>query len=640
MPKAAPRRTFTACWTCRGRNIRCDAGIPGCSQCARSRITCEGYHFNLVWVDPITGSYTSHQRRAYPCHLTWHGFPSLTLQEVDHLIGHCKDTQCRCPLHQFVNPFTAFSINEDLVNLISPSEGNTANHILQPPSCSLLNETVLNNATAVGEGHDHSLPAVPTPVWSTPTSDTDLSLARSQTPIRTVEGQKMPLRGCDEPLEQETRLVLRHYTSDAANVLAHQPTQPWMVNVTYEDGMLFHHFLSNLSKRMVPVDDDCNPWKTVYPSLAMQTTRSSDAEALYHALLAQSAFQLANLKGSERGAQVRGSALRHYGIALSKLRQSLIDPSKDYTTVLAALYTVILAEHVFQGTRSGWHDHIRGAKGFVSQFLSQQPWKHSREAYTITQNFGLAVVISSTSDTRRPLRVENDEVGELENMLNDLMSMPDMVFGYTLGGTPHILKAIYQIRLLEVHVNARRISGDVPELDDDMFSRVGQILQLLHIPLHEKLQTYVCHRESNGITVKPQLRTLAETHLRLFNTAVSIYLFCIVLRSPPSTVAADIRQVLVDARSCIDVHDSTVSIWPLFVAAVEAYELETQTMATYCLDVFKDGGAGNRSDVKRVVQQVWKDRDRLATELQCNPGEVSLDWRETMKKLEVDILLL
>ncbi|KEF61559.1 uncharacterized protein A1O9_03126 [Exophiala aquamarina CBS 119918] len=389
---------------------------------------------------------------------------------------------------------------------------------------------------------------------------------------------------------------------------------------------------------MVPVDDDSNPWKTIYPSLAIQATRSQGSEALYHALLAQSASQLANLRGEEKGAQARASAIRHYGIALHWLRQSLAAQSKDYTTVLAAMYSVILAEHVFQGTSSGWQSHIRGARGFVGQYLNQQPWKQSREAHVITQNFGLIMVISKTTDVKSLLTTTADEIGELDGLLDDLMKMP--IFGYTLGGTPHMLKAIYQTRLLETQLNARRETEGLRELDDEVYSQVGQILQLLYVPLDDKLESYVNHRELSGITVLPQLRRLARIHLRLFNTAVTIYLFCLVLRCPPSAMAEEVHQVLTDASSFINLHNGTVSIWPVFVAAAEAYTPDSQALATHCLDVFIDGGAGNRRDVQRVVEQVWSDREKLASERQCDPGKVSLDWREVMNRLNVDILLL
>jgi hypothetical protein len=582
----------------------------------------------------VTGSYIPHQRRTYPCHRTWQGHPPLTLKEVDHLISDCKYRQCRCKLHQGESPFSAFPRTCEKSNQANTGEEGMTKDAPQSSILSHLNEDDIRNISFIGEGLND------TPiVRGTSCSIAEATALEIHSSGSDLESEgSTPSRRDQTRVQPKTGISLRRYTRNTSMVLTTRPTQPWMVDASHDDSILFHHFLSHLSRRMVPVDDNCNPWKTIYPLLAMQTYRSSGAEALYHALLAQSASHLANLRGEERGAQAQASAIHHYGIALHQLRQSLVAASKDYNTVLAALYNIILAEHVYQGTSSGWQGHIRGARGFVSQYLGEQPWKQSREAYVITQNFGLAVVISNTSDISFLSKATNDGISEVDDLLDDLMTTP--IFGFTLGGTSHMLRAIYQTRLLEARIHARRSTEGLPELDEDMFSQVGQILQLLYIPLDDKLETYVTHRELSGIGVLPQLRTLARIHLRLFNTAVMIYLFCPVLRCQPSTVEKDVRQVLTDAVSFIDLHDGTISIWPVFVAAAEAYTPESQALANYCLDVCKNGGAGNRRDIRRVVHQLWSDRERLASERQCDPGEVPLDWRDMMKSLNVDILLL
>lgn len=46
-------KTFTGCYTCRARKIRCDLGRPECQKCIKSRLTCRGYDINLRWSHPI-----------------------------------------------------------------------------------------------------------------------------------------------------------------------------------------------------------------------------------------------------------------------------------------------------------------------------------------------------------------------------------------------------------------------------------------------------------------------------------------------------------------------------------------------------------------------------------------------------------
>lgn len=46
-----PRRakTFTGCWTCRSRKVKCDLRRPGCIRCAKSGLECGGYDIKLRW---------------------------------------------------------------------------------------------------------------------------------------------------------------------------------------------------------------------------------------------------------------------------------------------------------------------------------------------------------------------------------------------------------------------------------------------------------------------------------------------------------------------------------------------------------------------------------------------------------------
>lgn len=48
-PKAVRRRTFTGCWTCRSRRVKCDEARPQCSRCTRLGVQCEGYGIRLNW---------------------------------------------------------------------------------------------------------------------------------------------------------------------------------------------------------------------------------------------------------------------------------------------------------------------------------------------------------------------------------------------------------------------------------------------------------------------------------------------------------------------------------------------------------------------------------------------------------------
>ncbi|KAI7555062.1 hypothetical protein KC331_g107 [Hortaea werneckii] len=49
-------KTFTGCWTCRWRKVKCDETGPPCLQCRAKSIACEGYGIRLQWLPPRLAS--------------------------------------------------------------------------------------------------------------------------------------------------------------------------------------------------------------------------------------------------------------------------------------------------------------------------------------------------------------------------------------------------------------------------------------------------------------------------------------------------------------------------------------------------------------------------------------------------------
>lgn len=566
------------------------------------------------------------------------GYPKWTWKDIEHLIRNCDpdgEMKCRCELHHEVSPFTAFPQAPGVIDSTDADEVQTETTISPLPRLSSFVD-----ADVWGESESSQRQGQ---VISGGLNRSDL-IIRFQHEHLNAPIPDTVLKTSSGKLLKRCRNLNRRQ-----DVLAVQPTNSiWLfssqltpflnINATPNERRLFHHYLSYLAKGMIPIRDERNPWETVYPLLATRCTHSIGARALYHGLLAQSAHHLANLKGVERGTQERATAVRQYGMALRLLRQSLSLPSEDYSTVLAAIITILLTEHVLQGTSIGWQDHICGAWSFVKRFLDKQPWKSSPEAFTITQNFALSVMISSTVDIKILAAAPADGISELDNLLHDLVAMP--LFGYTLGGTAHMLAAMNRTRLLEAHMRA--MYGDVKpsELDSDIVNEVDEILQLCHVSLKDKVEAYVAHRIASGVTVDFRMRTLTELHLRLFNNGVIIYLLCTVLRFPPFLVASQVLQVLNDAAAFFGMHRNTVSIWPVFIAAAEAYTPEAQALATHCLEFLIGSGLINRRNMLYIIHRVWCDRSQLAREGRCRPGNVSVDWRQVMHELHTHILLL
>lgn len=46
-------KTFTGCFTCRSRKIRCDLTKPHCRNCSKTGLVCAGYDIKLRWSQPL-----------------------------------------------------------------------------------------------------------------------------------------------------------------------------------------------------------------------------------------------------------------------------------------------------------------------------------------------------------------------------------------------------------------------------------------------------------------------------------------------------------------------------------------------------------------------------------------------------------
>lgn len=580
MPKITSQRTFTACWTCRRRNIRCDNTTPACSQCTRSCLECEGYSIRLVWVDSKTGLYEREQRRAYPCELTWKGHPTWSLKEVGHLITYAEGERCRCHLHKLPSPFVTFHA------------GANPDH-----------ETTWANQARVTEELE------------SPATDMPDSL----TSIAPVEP---PYNGTDR-LDQDLSLPV-----------ARSLSVPWVPGGSRLDNELFHHYISHLAGMMTPIDDERNPWKSTYPSMAVREGTSNSTLSLRHAILSQSAFQLASIKTTESGKYLTAAA-KHFGVAVHNLRNSLETPSKHFSSTLAAMLSITLADHVFYGRTAGLRHHIQGAVQYVAQHLQQKPWVKSHDAWVVTQSFVVHTLMSQLIGGAGDISPDANDA--FQQVFHDVIANPD--FAYTMGSTPRIMKALYRARLLEVQLDGGgSLQQCKPHLFGDTLDQVGRIFAELHAPLDAEIDLYM-NRQRPKTTLAEQRKFIAS-NLSIFNSAVTIYFVRMVLCCPPTTVLDLVSQVLSAAVEILKSDHAAVSIWPIVIASAEAYTPEAQELADCALSLSTGFGIANRSVIRRVVHSIWAERDKMAAQQQCGIGEILMDWRQLLKQLDVDILLL
>ncbi|KAH8797963.1 fungal-specific transcription factor domain-containing protein [Xylogone sp. PMI_703] len=541
MPLRQPKRvtrSFSACWTCRRRRIKCDGRCPRCSQCIKHGVRCEGYSIQLVWVDPKTGTYPPQSRRVLNPQSTWLGRLILDDLEVDHLISDISADECRCDVHHpDINPFLCFNVADSGKDEIPSSEA---------------------------------------------------SICRSV-----------------------SSLIRLHNNSS-------------------EESFLFHHFISQVASLMVPVDKDTNPWRSVYPRIALQGLADS-SRGLYHALLAQSAFNVANLYRSnnyEKYHFYQSEALKQFGVSLHQLRDCLRAQNVDYNSCMATLYTLMIIGS-YDTDVSQWRLHFQGAAAMVMKHMQHQPWLNCSNAWVISQSLALSFEIAQTAD------MGTERFSPLTNFLFEAVASKDK-FGFTIGANGNILRIISLIRQLSEHMQQGYILGDLED-------QIQEMMLALTIDIDDPPPTSnrtALDEPSNLTTYAERVQYLEKLHIRIFRNATIIYLHRALLNAPPVSIAKYISAVLQDTMTFLRLNGGSISMWPVFIAATEASSPADREMVRYWMEFSKRLGIQSRESAHKIIEGVWKLRDKEAMATNSNPDSVAIDWRTIRRAIAVDILLL
>jgi hypothetical protein len=114
------------------------------------------------------------------------------------------------------------------------------------------------------------------------------------------------------------------------------------MHASSDDKLLFQHYVNYVATVMMPFEHPWNPWKRYYPSVSLEYS-APDERALYHAILAHAAFNLAHL-GADSEKMMR-LAVRHYNASIKYINDSLQASGETGSGgILAAIMTLMMAE--------------------------------------------------------------------------------------------------------------------------------------------------------------------------------------------------------------------------------------------------------------------------------------------------------
>ncbi|KEF62692.1 uncharacterized protein A1O9_00665 [Exophiala aquamarina CBS 119918] len=320
---------------------------------------------------------------------------------------------------------------------------------------------------------------------------------------------------------------------------------------------------------------------------------------------------------------------------MAELRSSIDEQSVDYLGLLTTILTFLFIDLV-QGTSKTWRYHLSAGWDFVQQHRASCKWAGSDDAWYVTQSFYLLRIESETSlmwHDGADLLEERVSPSEDAVSLEKLSNYP--LFGRTIGASSSILSYLSEIN----HLSRHMMKSNFEDYDDSTLLNFERMFifesnaEFLDPEGQESLEDHSQRPSYNE-------QKAQEMHLRAFEAAAVIYYHQVAEDATPKYLAPYVHAVLHYVFIFLKHCGGNYTLWPVFIAGVEAYEDCDMEKFSDLFENATSMGMRNRKKARQVMEAVWSTRSSITAQTGQNPGEVRVNWTQVMRGLDIDILLV
>lgn len=599
-------KTFTGCWTCRGRRVKCDDERPACRRCLRSGWVCQGYGLRLGWSQsPGT---RSHRRQI------WSETPQSTLDlssaAVTALLAELDGCSAEGRAQQR-GPFSVFSAASSGSDNEDVDEGLSL-HNEPSPLCQVAEEEFdsrnarsFENALEIGGETTSGIDDPVLPVRSTgPLSRTQSiespsvssgSLTQANYAKDNVTGSINKQHASKYDRRRKPLLPGSSPPTDLSFMMAINPIQ-----LPRPETELVHHWVVFLSGSMMLIDTPDNPCRTIFMPMALKgldtpSTESNIHLSIFHAICASSSFSLFHLR---RDSRYQSLAMHHDQLALRHLRYNLQKARRLDEPTLAAVLSCITAE-AMSGRRGRWRAHVAGGLGLLENELNGG-WVRGPTASRLLQSY-----LSLSSLCNLPMSTQ----------MMSLLNGPSELRHY-LERSHGITAPLVQLLAQMTTMNTSKAEISTSDLDE------LELQLLLNFPS-------LSDPDAPGSTT-------IQHALNSFYYATIIY-FKRTLRHAPLGDVQELVEKAVQELEAVDFlkndKGGCAYNWASFVVAAECQRPDLQSRMLVSFDKKAKNGIENAMILLEIVKTLW---DRRA---QAGSG-VDIHWQEIAKETDFDIMLV
>ena len=444
-----------------------------------------------------------------------------------------------------------------------------------------------------------------------------------------------------------------------------------------------------------------NPWLRLYLPIALQEPKTAAKEALLCAMLGVAAFNKAELSSADH-AWYRRQGLEYSEKAMSLLesimnqssntiedvldRQAMLAAALTLTTVevsvlfwkLSLLSLLIIQTQVFSGAKQGkGYKYLLLARDIIQLTGGMSWWLSDTSNVTLFQIFRCLRIISYTSGWSSPEDIlledgqdsiagapppqPTEAVGpEDDSLTNESTGLCEYTLDISFGVSMKTLWCLNKtVSLSKIKSQFSDKQTWSPRDIDELNHLEDEVFDLMDDPDAFNGHPSLDMPSQQGIA-EVVAKEIMMNHVWSFHYAVAIFFrrsLCdggavvrpLINRAGPQKRRPSGQYLVSKALEHLENIDALArgitianTLWPGFIAAVEAMDLELRHRAIIWFARAKRHGIGNIEKSKHLVLETWRRVDRTCShddgkELTSELGHV--DWREVMREMNMYIML-
>ncbi|KJR83601.1 Zn(2)-C6 fungal-type DNA-binding protein domain containing protein [Sporothrix schenckii 1099-18] len=650
--------TFTGCWTCRTRKVKCDEReTNGCGVCEGAGLACAGYEVRLCWV--TTGRDASQREKSYQR-------PSQRLrqQKSQNHAPSLPGPRRRGLLHRHTGPVLSDDDIMKALTTLDTMDGATRTETIGPFA---IFQADGFKGSLEGKEEERLQDTDNLPKTASATEDITTMLDAA---LPAIDLDADPGKTHIDPSE------CVNPSSPIDNVVDTSPHLGLSMPLLRDSqtAHLLYHFTNHVAELLQPVHHPGNPWRTTYFSFALegcpelwlaQTTASPTSfasQSLFHSLLSAAAFHLRNATDGSVG--YHRLALQHRIKALQALNAATLHPTNQqlYLIHLTAMLSLVTVD-TMAGEDSDFPVHLKACyqlkkpAGFLDQELVDGGGSANSQIYSICRFLTLLARTTSPVIVARPWATDEEKEGGKNSSgepATATFNVPNFrdserAVEYMYGITPALGNMLAKTCQMAEHLAYyQQMAQACPGV------RILRTLQQACAALGDELAAWTVDDEPFRLIEDDEneagqhtMREIARCQARAFHGAVLLYYYRTLQtyglhdrRAAPVSVDvhSQVQIIWAQLTTAEDLKDAYYArfhgglkrtapmSWPAFIAACEAAPADRPLWVVWWERV-NGYRIGNFARQWQIIQDVWQ-----LQELAGLQGHGRIGWREALAR--------